>query len=156
VDRLASRGGRVSAMPASSPIAAPLFAVAGVINLLPLSALAGSAAMQRLYGIDVSGADLQILLQHRAVLIGAAGAMLFFAAWMRRWRRPASVFGLFSMGTYLLIAFAVGGFNAALARVALADALAIGCVVLALLIDAGARRGGDAVTAQTASARNAS
>lgn len=101
--------------------------------MLPLAGLAGSAGMQRLYGIAIGDPNLQIMLQHRAVLIGAVGILLLAAAWRVEWRLTAAVAGILSLGSYLVIAFANGGYNAALQRVIGADIVAIVCVVLALL-----------------------
>jgi hypothetical protein len=136
MDGLASRGGAVS-MQLRSILSTTLFAAAGIINVLPLAGLAGSSGMQRLYGIAVGDPNLQIMLQHRAVLIGAAGIFMLFAAWRPQWRAAAAAAGLLSMGSYVLIAFAVGGYNAALQRVVAADVIAMVCVVLALMCSRG-------------------
>lgn len=124
-----------------SALSTALFAVAGIINVLPLAGLAGRSGMQRLYGIAIGDPNLLIMLQHRAVLIGAAGIFMLFAAWRPQWRTAAAATGLLSMGSYMLTAFAVGGFNAALQRVIVADAMAMVCVVLALMSGSGFRRG---------------
>jgi hypothetical protein len=116
-----------------SALSTALFAVAGIINVLPLAGLAGSSGLQRLYGIAIGDPNLQIMLQHRAVLIGAVGVVLLVAAWRPQWQTAAAVAGLLSMGSYVLTAFAVGGYSAALQRVVVADAIAMVCVVLALM-----------------------
>ncbi len=131
-------------------LGAVLFSIAGIINVLPLAGLAGSSGLQRLYGVAVNDPNLLIMLQHRAVLIGAAGVFLMVAAWRPQWQISAAVAGLLSMGSYVLIAIAVGGYNGALQRVIGADVIAIICVVTALMC----RKGRSYNTASAFSASN--
>jgi hypothetical protein len=132
MDGLATRVGAVS-MRMREVLGVVLFSIAGIINVLPLASFAGSAGLQRLYGIAIGDPNLLIMLQHRAVLIGAAGVFLLLAAWRPQSQIAAAVAGLLSMGSYVVIAFTVGGYNAALQRVVVADVIAIFCVVLALI-----------------------
>ena len=46
----------------------------GVVNSLPAAGLAGARMLDRLYGINVSGPDMLLLLRHRAVLLLVVGA----------------------------------------------------------------------------------
>jgi hypothetical protein len=60
--------------------------------------------------------------------------LIFVAAFRRSLQPLAFVAGFVSILSFLVIAFAVGGYNAALPRVATADWVALACLVLALLL----------------------
>jgi len=47
--------------------------VVGVIHLLPLSGVLGSARLGALYGVPIDDPNLEILMRHRAVLFGLLG-----------------------------------------------------------------------------------
>ena len=111
------------------PIAiAVLFAAAGVLNLLPLIGVASAARVDALYGVEVRGADLAILMRHRAVLLAIVGGLLLTAAALPALRWTALIAGLASMGSFIALAGLEGGGNALLRRVVLADW--IGCAAL--------------------------
>ncbi len=108
--------------------------VAAAIHLLPLSGVLGGERLALLYGIPVEGADLQILLRHRAVLFGLLGGLLLVAAFRRSLQVLALVAGLVSALSFLVLAWSVGGYNAEIARVFRADVIA----VIALAVSAAA------------------
>lgn len=102
--------------------------VAGVIHVLPLSGALGPKALERLYGVPITDSNTLVLLQHRAVLFGLLGVGLLIAAFTPAWQAVASVAGLISALSFLVIALCVGGYNAALQRVVKADVVAIVCL----------------------------
>lgn len=108
-------------------------ALAGVIHLLPLPGVLGAAQLARLYGIAAEDPNAVVLLQHRAVLFGLLGVLLIAAAFRPELRAIALVAGLVSTVSFLVIAWGVGGYNAQVARVVVADLLA----VVVLLVAAG-------------------
>lgn len=105
-----------------------LLLVPGVIHLLPLSGVLGAEALTRLYGLDFSQPDLEILMRHRAVLFGLLGALLVAAAFRPTLRTLALWAGFASVVSFLVLAWAVGGHGAAVARVVAADWIALGCL----------------------------
>lgn len=107
--------------------------LAGVIHLLPLPGALGAAQLTRLYGIAAGDPNVGILLQHRAVLFGLLGVLLIVAACRPELRAVALVAGLASTVSFLVIAWGVGGYNAQVARVVVADVVA----VVLLLVAAG-------------------
>jgi hypothetical protein len=80
--------------------------------------------------MDFEGADLQLLMRHRAVLFGLVGGLLLLAAFKPRLRLVASVLGLLSMASFMLLAWPLQEHGAALQRVFWADA--VGCAVLVI------------------------
>jgi hypothetical protein len=111
--------------------------LAGIIHLLPLPGLLGAGQLTRLYGVVGDDPSVGILLQHRAVLFGLLGALLIAAAFRPELRAVALVAGLLSTVSFLVIAWGVGGYNAQVARVVVADLLA----VVLLLVAAGTEWG---------------
>lgn len=108
-----------------------LLVVPGVIHLLPLSGVMGAAALTRLYGLDFSAPDLEILMRHRAVLFGMLGVLLCAAAFKPSLRKIALLAGLASVVSFLVLAFSVGGYGEGVARIVTADWVALVCLVLA-------------------------
>jgi hypothetical protein len=97
----------------------------GIVHLLPLAGVLGAAQLQSLYGIPVAEPNLEILMRHRAVLFGLLGALLLAAACLPALRVAAFVAGFVSVGSFVLLAWEVGGANASLQRVAWVDAGAL-------------------------------
>lgn len=95
--------------------------LAAVINLLPTPGVLGPAWLASLYGFPVAGADLEILLRHRAVLFGLVGLLLLAAIGVPAFRTPALLVAAGSMASFIIVAFIVGGYGAAITRVIIAD-----------------------------------
>lgn len=119
---------------------AAMLVIVGVIHLLPLSGVLGSAQLTTLYGLDFGDPDLAILMRHRAVLFGLLGAFLLVAAFRPRWQSVALIAGFVSVLSFLAIAWSTGGYNAAVARVVTADLVALACLVVAAVLTAVTRR----------------
>jgi len=104
--------------------------VVGVMHLLPLSGVLGSERLTSLYGLDFNEANLEILMRHRAVLFGLLGAFMVFAAFKSAYQMVAFVGGFISVVSFLYLAWSVGGYNAQIGRVFLADVVALGCLIV--------------------------
>jgi uncharacterized membrane protein len=109
--------------------------LAGVIHLLPLPGVMGAGQITRLYGVATDDPNAVILLQHRALLFGLLGVLLIAAAFRPELRAVALVAGLVSTVSFLVIAWGVGGYNAQVARVVVADVLAVVLLLLAAGIE---------------------
>jgi hypothetical protein len=114
--------------------------LAGIIHLLPLPGLLGAGQLTRLYGVVGDDPNVGILLQHRAVLFGLLGALLIAAAFRPELRAVALVAGLLSTVSFLVIAWGVGGYNTQVARVVVADLLAVVLLLVAAGIEWGTSR----------------
>lgn len=110
-----------------------LLILVGVIHLLPVPGLLGADRLAALYGTQIADANLVILMRHRAVMFGLLGAFFIYAAFTPRLHAPAIVAGLVSVLSFMLIARATGGYNAAIGRVIIADVIAL----IALMVAAG-------------------
>lgn len=111
-----------------------LLGVVGIIHLLPLSGMLGTERLVALYGLPFDDPNLQIMMRHRALLFGMLGAFLLYAALRPDLRIIALVAGFASTCSFLVLAWSVGGYNAAIARVVAADMIAVACLVAALIL----------------------
>ncbi len=111
-----------------------LFLVPGIIHLLPLAGLMGADGLTRLYGLDFSDPNLEILMRHRAVLFGLVGTLLVGAAFHAALRGAALVVGFVSLLSFLALAWSVGGYNPHLGRVVAVDWIALASLVGAALV----------------------
>jgi hypothetical protein len=116
--------------------------IVAVIHLLPLSGVLGADQLARLYGISFAEPNMAILMRHRAVLFGLLGAFLAAAAFIPSLQPAAFMAGFVSVGSFLLIAWLVGDYNAEIGRVFTADLVAAVCLVLGLVALAYAHRAG--------------
>jgi hypothetical protein len=121
-------------------VAAILLTIAGIIHLLPLPGLLGATYLERLYGVAVEDPNLLILMRHRAVMFGLVGLLLVAAAFKADLRGLAYAAGLASATSFLAIAYGVGGYNALIGRVVVADVVATACLLVAIGIDWSLRR----------------
>ncbi len=121
-------------MKRSNPWMAGLLLVPAVIHLLPLSGVLGADALTRLYGLDFSAPDLQILMRHRAVLFGLLGGLMAIAAFRPALQGVAIVLGLASVVSFLALALGVEGYGEPIGRIVLADTVALPCLVAAALL----------------------
>ena len=110
-----------------------LFIVGAFVHLPPLIGVLGVPRLEALYGIDVAGPELEILMRHRAVLFGLLGGYQLFAVWRPAHRTVALVAGLVSLAAFLGLAWSVGGYGSTLARVVLIDIVAIVVCVVGLI-----------------------
>ncbi|MFM8910419.1 MAG: phosphopantetheine adenylyltransferase [Gemmatimonadota bacterium] len=119
-----------------------MLVVVGVIHLLPLSGVLGSERLAALYGLPFDEPNLVILMRHRAVLFGLLGLFLCVAACRPAWLSIAFVAGIVSVVSFLWLARSVGGYNASLARVVVADVVAFVCLVIGMAAQLYVRRQG--------------
>jgi len=107
-----------------------MLVVVAIIHLLPLSGVLGSERLTALYGLPFSESNLAILMRHRAVLFGLLGLFFLFAAFRPPFQTVALIAGLASVVSFLLLAWSVGGYNAQVARVFMADIIALIALII--------------------------
>lgn len=111
-------------------IPSAMLIIVGIMHLLPLSGVLGSDRLTSLYGVNFTDPNLAILTRHRAVLFGLLGAFLIYAAFKPYYQLAAFIGGFISVVSFLYLAWAVGGYNAQVARVFVADIVALACLVI--------------------------
>lgn len=77
-----------------------------------------------MYGISIMDPDLSILMRHRAVLFGLLGLFCIYAAIKPPLQLIALTAGAISVGSFLYLAYATGGYNEEIRRVFVADLVA--------------------------------
>ena len=111
-------------------VSASLLIVAA-IHLLPLQGVLGSDRLVYLYGaLPFDEPNLAILMRHRAVLFGLLGLFLVVAAFRPALQTLAFIAGFVSVVSFLWLAWSVGGYNALLGRVFMADVVALICLAV--------------------------
>ncbi len=105
--------------------------IVGIIHVLPMIGITGRIALEKAYGIAIDSPDLQLLLQHRAVLFGLLGAACFIAAFNPPWRLVVWCAALISTCSFLLFAGLGSSTNAAIVRVIWFDVVAIAMLLIA-------------------------
>lgn len=110
-----------------------MLVVVAVIHLLPLSGVLGSERLAALYGLSFNEPNLAILMRHRAVLFGILGLFLLFAAFRPPLQTIAFIAGFVSVVSFLWLAKSVGGYNAQIARVFMADIVALVCLTIGVV-----------------------
>lgn len=113
-------------------VVSAMLVVVAIIHLLPLSGVLGSERLAALYGLSVDEPNLAILMRHRAVLFGLLGSFFLFAAFRPQFQILAFIAGFVSVISFLWLAWSVGGYNAQVARVFMADIVALAYLIIGL------------------------
>ena len=108
--------------------------VAAIINLLPVVGVFGNSWLKSLYGFDVSGADLEILLRHRAVLFGIVGVFLLAGVVWPNVRTSAILVAAASMASFIVVALIVGEYSSAITKIVLADVIGLAALLPAFVV----------------------
>lgn len=107
------------------------FLLVASVNLAPVLGVVSVSRLEALYGIEVTGPDIEILLRHRAVLFAVVGLLLLLGAFRPALRPLAVSFGLLSMLSFVVIALLVGDHGSAVGRVVAVDVVAAVVLVAA-------------------------
>ena len=104
----------------------------GLLNVYPLIGVVSVEQLARLYGLGIESPDLVILMRHRAVLFGLLGGFLILAVFRPALRITASVAGLVSMSSFILLAIFSDDTGPAINKIVTADL--IGCVAISVVL----------------------
>jgi len=108
-----------------------LFGV-GLIHLLPVVGVTGAKSLDKLYGTQISDANLLVLMRHRAVLFGLIGALLIVAAFVPNIQLAAIAVGSISLLSFILIAQSTKNYNRKTRQVVRIDIIALIFLAIAL------------------------
>ena len=104
----------------------------GLLNLLPIIGVLSADQITSLYGISIESADLEILMRHRAVMLGLIGGFLLLSAFRPPLQMLAASMGLVSMSSFVILAYIAGDNGVQIHRVVVADI--IGSVAAAFVL----------------------
>ena len=110
-----------------------ILVIVGLVNAAPIIVFFDADLTRNLYGIEVEGGSLTILMRHRGALLGLVGFALFFAVFKKEARIPAIAAALFSKLTFIFLVLNLP-FTAEIRRVASIDAGTMFLLVVALVI----------------------
>ncbi|GAB4201875.1 MAG: hypothetical protein Tsb002_38560 [Wenzhouxiangellaceae bacterium] len=121
-------------------VVAVLLVIAGIIHLLPVSGVLGVERLAVLYGVSLHDPDLEILMRHRAILLGLLGFLMIHAAFRSAQQGLVIILGLVSVISFIVIAWLVGGYNESISQVVIADVVALVALIVAGAIRAATRK----------------
>ncbi len=110
--------------------------IAGGIHILPLQGVIGATHLERLYGLTFNEPNILIMMRHRAILFGLLGGFMIYAAFRAELVSIAIASGLVSAAAFIGLAWSVGGSNAAIERIVIADCVAVACLIVAAVCQA--------------------
>ena len=121
---------------------AAVLGLAGVVHLLPVAGVVGSATLTRLYGTHVTDANVELLLRHRALLFGVLGVGFLVAAARREWRGVGLGVAIVSTISFIALALVTPDRTVEVDRVVLVDTVLVALLAVATVVHArsGARR----------------
>ena len=108
-----------------------MLGISALIHLAPVVGVLSLGHLQKLYGIEVAGPDLAVLLRHRAVLFGILGGLLVWGIVEHSDRDVAVAAVLASDLVFAVLCWVHRDHNAQLRTVLRADLVSIGALVVA-------------------------
>lgn len=111
-----------------------LLAAIGLLNLYPLVGVLSADQLGGLYGTAIDSVELEILMRHRAVMLGLIGGLLMLAAFRPSLRLPAASIGLVSMAAFVGLAYLIGDFGPEINRVVVADIVGSVVAIVAIVL----------------------
>ncbi len=111
-----------------------LLIVVGVINFRPVFGVLSATNLEQAYSVELANNDLIILMRHRALLFGIVGGFVLLSVFVPSYQTPAMIMAAVSMIGFLYLAWAVGGYNDAISRIAMIDIAGIVCLALAAVL----------------------
>ena len=119
-------------------IPAVLVFVVGLFQIVPVVG-AFRANFNSLYGVEVVGSDMLILMRNRAVYIGATGALLLWSAFAPQLRLAAITLSLVCLGSYVVLTRLVGDYNDRLGQLAVVDMILVAALLTAAVAEVATR-----------------
>lgn len=117
-------------------IVSGVLAITGVIHILALAGVAGSNALERIYGVTTIDPNVELLLRHRAILFGLLGTGFLIAAFRRDWQPFALAVAIVSTASFVLLGWMLPERNEAIDRVVLVDLVLAPLLVVASVLRA--------------------
>ena len=108
--------------------------ITGLVHILPFSFLFFTEQLQKSYGVDISDANLQLLLRHRAIFFGLIGVGMILSAIKKSFYGWASAIGLISMLSFVWLFYQIGGINQQLRFVMLIDVFISAALFLTAMV----------------------
>lgn len=111
-----------------------LLFIAGGINFAPSLLAFLPSKIPSSYGLEMLNQNYELVLRHRAVMLGIVGGLMIYAAISKKYYTLAFVVGFISMISFVLFYLMLDGINPELEKVMKLDLLAIGLLLLGLIL----------------------
>ncbi len=111
-----------------------LLIAVGLINFVPVLGLISLNKINLAYGLSVSSNDLELLLRHRALILGIIGGFVLWSVWVPALQSAALTLAGISMLGFVLLALSLGPTNAELMKIMWADIIGSLLLAIALVI----------------------
>lgn len=109
--------------------------IVGAINLLPSLLAFQPGKFHESYGIDLPSESYELLLRHRAVLLGIIGGIMLYSSLTKKYYPVVFSVGIISMGSYILLYLLIGkGLSPELKKVLIVDIIGLCLLFLGLLL----------------------
>ncbi len=112
-----------------------LFVLVGIVNFLPIIGLLGASRLQSLYDVQLTDPNLILLMRHRAILFGIIGGYIIWSAFNPELRLSATVIGLVSMVSFIILILGEPSHNPQLRQIFIIDIVATIILVIAFALD---------------------
>lgn len=111
-----------------------ILGLVGIVNFIPSLAAFLPAKIKTGYGIEIPDVNYELLLRHRAMMLGIIGGLMIYAALTKKNYDLATLLGLISMVSFVAFFFMGNGvINAEISKVMKIDAVAIVFLVIGYL-----------------------
>jgi len=109
--------------------------IVGIINIMPSILTFFPNKFKSSYGIDIPNPNFELLLRHRAVLFGIVGGIMIYAALFKSNYNLATIIGLISMVSFVILFYLSNGtINAELNKVLKIDIFGIVILLVGFLL----------------------
>lgn len=109
--------------------------IVGLIHLLPVTGVLGAGKLYGLYGVAIGYSNLELLMRHRAVLFGLLGTFLIYAAFNPVLYRHATLAGLVSAVSFIVLAYTTTThYNHAVGTIIAVDIVAATLLLIAVIL----------------------
>ena len=119
-----------------------LLIAAGLLNFVPVIGVISTDQLSSMYGVEITSADMSVLMRHRAVMLGLVGGLMIVAAFRPTLRLPAAIVGLISMASFIVLAGLATEIGPNVSNVAIADIAGVVIILGVLAIELRGRRDG--------------
>jgi hypothetical protein len=108
--------------------------ISGAINFAPSLLAFMPDKISKSYGVVLPDTNAELLMRHRAVLFGIVGGLMIYAAISKNYYHLATIMGLISMVSFLVLYFLCGNINAELTKVMKIDVIAIVILLVSYIL----------------------
>lgn len=98
--------------------------IIGIIHLIPLRGIFGSNQLHSLYGVYTIDPNLEVLMQHRAFMLGIFGFLFIYGAIDKRYQRISILVAYMTILSFLILTWSIET-NFKVTRVVLVDFTAL-------------------------------